>query len=238
MNNLEEIEEKAKKNYASYDAEEEDNWHYEVEKIDRKFIFKLLNRFDSKEKKILNAGSGGETYPSLGKMINLDIVEDNIRQFDNYIVASVTDVPMEENSVDIIICVGSVLNYADAEKTLCEFRRILKNDGILILEFERSDSADLLGKEAHHKDAVDVHYSYNGQDHPMILYGEKYVKGLLNKNGYSIERKKRFHIFSTWLSHLGMKDESSYRFICLDPLLYPFSYSLAHNIIVCCKLKK
>lgn len=237
MNNFEDIENKVKENYKSYDAEE-DKWHYEVEKVDRKFIFKVLKRFDSSDKVILNAGSGGETYPAKGKIINLDIVEDNIKQFENHIVASVTDIPLDDNSVDIIICVGSVLNYTDARKALAEFKRVLKHQGILILEFERSDSADLLGYDTHHQDAVDVTYQYNGQEHPMILYGEKYINSLLNEDGFVVKKKKRFHTFSTLLSHLGMKDESSYHFIHLDPILYPFSYSLAHNLILLCQLEK
>lgn len=236
MNDFKNIEDKVKENYSAYDAENEDNWHHEVEKVDRKFIFNVLNRFDSKNKVILNAGSGGN-LSAKGKIINLDIVEDNIKQFENYIVASVTDIPLDDNSVDIIICVGSVLNYTDAKRTLSEFKRVLKNNGLLILEFERSDSADLLKEASHHQDVVEVTYQYNGQDHPMILYGEKYVKELLNVNGFVLRKKKRFHIASAFLSRLGMKDESSYRFIHLVPILYPFSYSLAHNIILLFELK-
>ena len=46
------------------------------------------------------------------------------------------DLPFAENSIDNILCVGSVLNYCDAIAAISEFNRVFKYNGHLILEYE------------------------------------------------------------------------------------------------------
>lgn len=237
MSDFQKIEEEVKDNYSNYSVEEEDPWHHEVEKVIRKRVLKAINKYTNENSVILNAGSGGETYPVKGKIINLDIVDTNIKQFPNYLVSSVTDIPLENDSIDMVICVGSVINYTDAFKALNEFKRILKPKGLLILEFERSNSADFLWKKEHHKDMVEVVYDYNDQKHTMIMYGEKYIKKNLKRLGFDIKRKHRYHIASMLANRLGANDNVDYKFIHLDWLLYPISYCLAHNIIISCRKK-
>lgn len=237
MNDYEKIEEEVKENYTNYSVEEEDPWHHEVEKIIRKRVLKSIEKYTGETSVILNAGSGGENYPTKGKLIHLDLVDTNIKHFDNYIVASVTDIPLEDESVDMVICVGSVINYTDAEKTLKEFRRILKPNGVLILEFERSDSADFLFSKDHHKEKLEVVYDYNNQKHTMIMYGEKYIRQLLKNDCFVVKKKKRFHIASMLANKMGASDNWDYKFIHLDFILYPFSFGLAHNCIMTCVRK-
>lgn len=116
MEDIQKIEEEVESNYVDYSIDEEDPWHKEVGRVIRKKVLKSIKKYANEKSAILNAGSGGETYPPKGKMINLDIVDTNIKQFENHIVASITDIPLNDESVDMVICVGSVINYADAEK--------------------------------------------------------------------------------------------------------------------------
>lgn len=232
MIDYKEINKVAKENYSHYD-QPEDKWHTQVEKVLFPTVCKAIQKYTSKNSVILNAGSGGEDYPSEAKMIQLDICEENIKHFENHIVASVEEIPLEDKSVDMIICVGSVLNYVDAVKTIQEFHRILRENGILLLEFERSDSADFKGTNKHHADMCEATYEYNNQEHKMVMYGEKYIESKLKELGFNIKRKKRFHILSTKMCQLGMDDEKTAKFRKLD-WLFPFSsYSCAHNVIIC-----
>lgn len=231
MIDYKEIQTTAKENYSHYD-QPEDKWHTQVEKVLFPTVCKSIKKYTNSNSVILNAGSGGEDYPSDGKMIQLDICEENIKQFDNYIVASVENVPLESNSINMIICVGSVLNYVDADKTIKEFHRILKENGILILEFERSDSADFKGTNKHHADTCEATYEYQNQKHKMIMYGEKYIQRKLNEIGFNIIKKKRFHILSSKMCHFGMEQENAAKFRKFDWLFPLSSYSCAHNIIL------
>jgi len=229
---FESIKKEVLKNYKTYDAtKDEDNWHNEVEKVICSVVYKALNKYDSKDAVILNAGSGGESYNTIGKLIQLDIVEETIKRFKNHIVASIEDIPLENNSVDIVVCVGSVINYADFSKSMDEFSRILKPNGILIIEFERSDSGEFLFTKKHHKEQFQQIYKYNNQDHHLMMYSEKFAKKIFKKHGYKILFKRRFHILSTLLYRLRCDEEKVYKYIKYDHILKYLSYPLAHNVI-------
>ena len=51
--------------------------------------------------------------------------------------------PIADESVDIVVCVGSVIKYCDAAAAISEFGRVLRPNGHLFVEFESSLSAEL-----------------------------------------------------------------------------------------------
>lgn len=232
MNDFAKIEEKVMVNYQNYDVNSEDEWYHVVDKVINKVIYRVLHRYDRDSALILNAGSGGQTYRCKGKLVHLDIVDTNIKQFANYLVGSVEAMPIKDNSVDILICVGSVLNYTDYQKSISEFHRVLKKNGILILEFERSNSGDFLFKREHHKSAFLQKYDYHGQEHLLMMYNERMIIKTLKNYGYKINYRKRFHTLSTLLYRLGMNEGKVAKYAKGDWLLKPLSYQLAHNVVL------
>ncbi len=235
MKNYDKIEKEVKNNYKNYNPEDEDLWHKVTGNIIDAFVYKELDKIDNENIVILNAGSGGVSYYTKGKIINLDIVEDNIKEFPFYIVSSITNIPLEDKSIDFIICVGSVINYTNLNLSINELNRILKDDGTLILEFERSNSADFLFSQNYGKKEFMQTYKYNDKDHTMIMYGEKYVISNLKKLNFKVIKKKRFHNISTLLTKLKVSEKTSLKINNIDFLFYPFSYFFAHNIIIKCK---
>ncbi len=235
MDIYKEIEGQAKQNYKDYDINDEDLRHKITGNIINTFVYEQIDKIDNKNIVILNAGSGGVSYYTKGKIINLDIVEENIKEYENHIVSSITCIPLKNNSVDMIICVGSVINYADIILSIKEFYRILKDNGMLILEFERSNSADFLFTKNYGKKQFLHTYIYNNQKHPMIIYSEKYVKSILKANNFKILKKKRFHNLSSLFTKLKVREDISLKFGKLDFIFYPFSYFFSHNIIIKCK---
>lgn len=93
MDKYKEIQEQAKENYKNYNSNGEDLWHDITGEIINSFVYKEVDNIDNENIIILNAGSGGVSYYTKGKIINLDIVEDNIKEFENHIVSSITDIP-------------------------------------------------------------------------------------------------------------------------------------------------
>lgn len=85
--------------------------------------------------------------------------------FENYIIGSVEPIPLPDNSVDGIICAGSVVNYVDIQKAISEFSRVLKPHGFLIMEYERSNSAEFLFSKNYAKIVFLQKYKYNNQIH-------------------------------------------------------------------------
>ena len=229
----EEITKFAISNYSSSTPwPEEDTWHTCTFSAIKKLVEQWLKKHSNPNSVFLNAGSGGTIYKTSGKIIHLDIIEKYICKFDDYIIGSIENIKLPCSSVDGIICVGSVLNYADAQRSISEFSRILKPGGFLILEFERSNSAEFIWTKDHGKEIFCKEYFYNGQTHLLWLYNEKHIRQLLNHYGFYIQKYKRLHTLSSLLYRLGMSETVAAPYSKLDFIMQPFSYALAHNVIL------
>lgn len=224
---------KAKENYSNSSPwPENDVWHKYTYINEKKTIELWLEKLARDEMVILNAGSGGTTYKTRGHIIHLDIIEDYVKGFDDHLVGTVERIELSDNSVDGIICVGSVINYADLQRTVFEFSRILKPGGFFILEFERSDSAEFLFKKVHHAHVFCKEYNYNEQNHLLWMYSEKHVRQVLNHYGLKVDKKKRIHCLSTLINRFGLSEQKSAHFCSLDRVMQPLSYSIAHNVLM------
>lgn len=233
METQEEISKRAIQNYKDKSPwPDTDEWHRYTFFAIHKAVSKFLKKYSRNNMLILNAGSGGTDYPHKGEIIHLDIVDSCIKHYTNFIVSSIENIPLEDNSIDFIICVGSVINYADCQKSIFEFSRILKPNGKLVLEFERSNSGEFLFTKNHNKTIFSKTYLYNNQKHILWMYNEKNIIKILKLNKLKVLKKKRFHIFSTFLNRLGMAEKNAAKYIKLDKIFSLFSYPLAHNCIL------
>lgn len=211
---------------------DEDEWHKYTYFSEKRIIVDWLANVVSPKMIILNAGSGGTEYQTEGKFIHLDIIESYIKNFENYIVGSVECIDLPDESVDGIICVGSVLNYADAQRTIAEFSRVLKPNGFFIIEFERSNSAEFLATPNHGKVLFSKAYNYNNQTHLLWLYNEKHIRQLLTYYNMRISCCRRIHILSSLLYRLGLSETKSAPFSYFDRMLQLVSYPIAHNVLL------
>lgn len=212
-----------------------DPWHNVTQNKLNTYINGWLKKYSNSKQTILNAGSGTTEYTTKSKIIYMDIVKDYIKSFEHYIVGSIDKIPLDDQTIDTIICVGSILNYADAQKSLDEFNRILKTGGSLILEFERSNSAEFLFTKNYAKTIFSKKYSYNNQMHILWLYNERFISELLNYYDFEIVTKHHFHCISSLLYRLGFSEEYSSRFSKLDSIIHILSYPIAHNVIITAK---
>lgn len=181
---------------------------------------------------VLNAGCGKTSYITDAKVIYMDIVEKYTNLFENFLVGSIEHIPLPDDSVDCIICVGSVVNYADVQRAFSEFHRVLKTNGILILEFERANSAEFLFTKNYAKTLFRQKYHYNNQTHYLWMYNEKFTLQLAKYYNFSCIRKYRYHTLSSLLSRLGIPDERAAEYSRFDNILQPISYWFAHNEIL------
>lgn len=233
MNDHEEVLKRAVQNYSKTTPwPSEDNWHSYTFMSEKQIVEKWLTLFSNQNDTILNAGSGGTTYDIGAKWIHMDIIESYISQFNNYLVGSIEKIDLPNSSIDGIVCVGSVLNYVDAQNAIGEFSRILKPGGFLIIEFERSDSAEFLCTKQHGKYIFKKDYLYNGQTHLLWMYSEKHIRQLLHQYSIKISRCSRIHCFSSLLFRIGVSEEHAAPFSKYDKLLQCFSYPLAHNVLL------
>lgn len=233
MNSHDDIKELTKKNYSTSSPwPSNDIWHNYTRTLEKRIVDKWLSCVDSEGIKILNAGSGGTVYTTKGELIHLDIIDSYINHFEKYIIGSIENISLPCESVDGIICVGSVLNYSDAQRSISEFSRILKPNGFFIIEFERSNSAEFLCTKNHSKSIFLKEYYYNEQTHLLWLYSEKHIRQILNYYGLKPRKCKRIHVFSTLVNRLGISEDHAAKLSKFDSALALVSYPLAHNVLL------
>lgn len=214
---------------------ENNRWYDYTHNIIINFIEKHLSSKLTPNSMHLNAGSGGSEYALKRTCYHVDIAENLINKFEHFTVASIENMPFEDEMFDAVICVGSVLNYCDAVNSIREISRVIKSGGYLVLEFERSNTGELLFTTEYGKVSTKQQYDYMGHNHTLWLYSEKMIIHLLNECGLSIEDKTRYHCLSSLINHITHKEESSGKYAKYDKLVKPLSYFLAHNIILLCK---
>lgn len=189
-----------------------DKWH----KYNQKEIKKFIHRFSFENCKILNAGSGGNDYGLNNNMYHIDIAENKIKNQKHYFVGSIEQMPFKDSSFDVVICVGSVINYCDAIIALNEISRVLKKNGILILEFENSYSFEYRGTQAFKANTSIVTTQYFSCSHKMWVYSLKYIINILRKNNFTIKTVYPFHILSSLAYYFNKSENAAAKYIVLD----------------------
>lgn len=159
--------------------DDNDKWHKETERRIFKFIRRAIKNLpDTDNLTILNAGSAGNSYGLPEKNIcHVDVASKHISHLQNAIVANIEQLPLPNDQFDLVICVGSVLNYCDPVLVVKEFTRVLKNRGYLILEFENSHTFELLFKKEFNKRAVfmETFFDAEGEKENIWYFSEEYI---------------------------------------------------------------
>ena len=213
---------------------EHDVWHEKTFQAEKKIVECWLSKLTMDESIILNAGSGGTEYRAKGTFVHLDIIEKYICHHEKYLVGSIEKISSPAKTYDGIVCVGSVLNYADAQRSIKEFARVLKPGGFLILEFERTESAEFLFTKQYGKDVFLKSYLYGDQTHLLWMYSEKHIRRLIDFYGFRLKRIKRVHGLSSLLYRFGFSEETAALYSKFDRLLQPVSFPISHNVLFLC----
>lgn len=214
-----------------------DKWHAHTKINIESYIQKHKNLF--KNKYILNAGSGGNTYGLDFDMNHLDIIDKYILKFPNHTISKVEDMPFLSANFDAAICVGSVINYCDAIGCISELNRVLKSKSYLILEFESSWSMELFNTTAFKQPASIVKTKYFDEEHSLWFYSFKYISNILKEYDFELIEFKRFHIISSFIYKVTKNENLSALFTNIDRFLkfIPFFSNHSHNIILLCQKK-
>lgn len=176
-------------------------WYEYTQKQISRFVCQNID-----EGKILNAGSGGNTYGLPHELCHVDIIENKISRYNNYVISNIEKLPFSDETFDSVICVGSVLNYCSLQKAIQELYRVVKKKGKMILEYESSFSFEFICKDFYKKDDVIVKLEYMGEKNEQHLYAPSYFKSNLDKCGIKIIDQKSFHILSSLMCNIIHND--------------------------------
>lgn len=210
----------------------EDKWHIITYRMIKKFIWNSLKiiRF-SNNFIILNAGSSGNNYDIQEdyNIFHIDIASRNLNSCKNSMIGNIENIPLRNNSFDLILCVGSVLNYCDPLLVMNEFSRITKSNGFLIIEFENSRTFELVGTHDFNKGVTFVETFYNGEKENIWYFSENFILSLAELFSYNVIKKQRCHILSPLFYRFIKNETAASKFASLDrfclsiPILRNFS---------------
>lgn len=213
-----------------------DRWYqYTYSQISRFLTYIALKYKFNNQTKILNAGSGGNTYNIPGLHYHIDIADKKLKNIPNSYIGNIENMSFSNNKFDVCICVGSVLNYCDALSAISELARVLKHKGLLILDYDQSHSFEFIGTEHFNKTADIIETFNSGFTDKIWIYSPKYISSILKSQNLDILDTYKYHILTPLIYKITCNEYKAASFAKLDKLMshIPFIKDFSCNIIQC-----
>ncbi|MBI3452059.1 MAG: methyltransferase domain-containing protein [Rhodospirillales bacterium] len=189
--------------------------------------------------RVLNAGSGDESYNvSPGLLIDCDIAEKKLANMPCGVAGDLANLPLKTGSVDVCVCVGSVVNYVgDLPKAIAEIARVVKGDGRLILEFESSRSPEYMFTAHFGQDVSQVSTFYIYENENIWVYAEEHVRRLLAEAGFEVVAESRTHFVAPMIYRFKKSLHYAARFARFDKYVswIPGLNKHSANVIYLCQ---
>jgi SAM-dependent methyltransferase len=182
-----------------------DPWHQHTRREIELFIHQHGRELLASSNSILDAGCGRDSYSWMpDRTTNLDRFYDQVRQKKRAVAGDLEYLPFKSSSFDLVLCIGSVINYVSALEAINELARVSKPGAHLILQFECSSSFEQFGKSSWNAVAHLNRTVNSGRSDDIWIYSPSYIFRALEGAGFRVLRKARFHVVSALLTRLGM----------------------------------
>jgi SAM-dependent methyltransferase len=209
-----------------------DQWNEYKHQETQRFILRTGSAILLSAKRALDAGAGDSVYEWMPQnCVSLDRHHKQLSQKNNAIVGDVERMPFSDDCFDLIICIGSVLNYVSAAEALNEFARVTSSGGCIFLHFETSTSFEHLFKSAWGS-SVHPNKTTNASRTDFVwVYSPKYILSLLTALRFNVIKIARFHVISALLCRLGVQQRHAHHFARLDRMA-PFLKYFSDDVVI------
>jgi len=212
-----------------------DRWNSHKRKSIEDFARAAATRLVDAADRILDAGCGCEPYEWLpGRTISLDRFWMQLRGRSRPVAGDLGALPLQDASMDLVVCIASVLNYVSAAEAISEIARVTRPGGHLLLHFETSTSFEQFGHRRWGDSVVRIDTINGGHEDTLWIYRPSYVASLLSAVGFQIQRERRFHILSALGLRLGLSQHRASPLSALDRVLAPLG-AFADDVILLCE---
>lgn len=217
---------------------EDDAWYLYTHSQISLFLLKISSKYGfNNELKVLNAGSGGNTYGLPGVHYHIDVADQKLKNIPNSYVGNIEYMPYSDNEFDLCICVGSVINYCDALTAISEMARVIKKDGFFILDYDQSHSLEFWGTSHYNKTADIIETFNSGYTDKTWIYSPDYISAILRKLHFKILDTHKYHILSPLIYKMTNNENKASKFAKLDKIMshIPILKDFSCNIILCAR---
>jgi SAM-dependent methyltransferase len=188
---------------------------------------------------ILNAGCGGNDYGiSAGRLcVNLDLSHRQCRKMKAGVVADIEVMPFESDAFDAVLCVGAVINYSDPYTAVPELLRVTRNGGLLLIDFETSNTAELLFSRDWASRVSVVERNYAGRLDKTFLFSVDHVRRIIEGRGANIIATCHYHTTTALWHRVRPKAKLPRLILSTDELLsrLPGFRTISSNVIFACQ---
>jgi hypothetical protein len=209
-----------------------DGWNEYKHQETQRFILRAGSVILQSAKRTLDAGAGDSVYEWMPpNCVSLDRHRKQLSQKNSAVVGDVERMPFSDGCFDLLICIGSVLNYVSAAEALSEFSRTTSRGGHIFLHFETSTSFEQLFRSAWGS-SVYLNRTTNASRTDFVwVYSPKYIFSLLTALRFNVIKSTRFHVISALLSRLGTPQRHAHHFARLDRMA-PFLNYFSDDIVI------
>lgn len=213
-----------------------DNWSSYTKKVLEEIIGRTIPKRDSI---VLNAGCGGNDY-GLGETIplcvNIDISLRQCRDIRQSVVADIESIPFANNIFDTVLCVGAVINYCEPYVAIPELFRVAKPGGLVVIDFETTQSAELLFSSHWGKRVSVIERKYADRSDKTLLFSVEHIKRIVEQNG-TVNKVHRYHTATAAWLWATRKTQIPNAILSLDAFFSraPIVRTLASNSIFVCQ---
>ncbi len=216
-----------------------DKWHIYTKQRIQAFVKRVFSETPASiHRRVVNIGSGDNNYGlEKDSILNIDIAINKLKRLPNGVLSDCHAVPVRDGEAEVIICVGSVINYCDAFILIEEFSRLLKNGGTLILEFECSKSWELMFSRSFNKNSALIRTFYNNDTEMIWVYSQPFIENALKVNGFVVREATPFHLISPLVYKITRSSDFASKLAKLDPFAtrIPILRTITSNVILLCE---
>ncbi|MEF2074439.1 class I SAM-dependent methyltransferase [Consotaella aegiceratis] len=188
---------------------EEDDWHRSTEIYTNKIIELSVKKLAEKLQKcpmVLNAGCGSTQLDlEFSFEICLDIFMSPLYNRDFAVCGSAEMLPLKNESVDLVICVGEVIAYCDPSRFIKEAYRVLSKGGFLVFDFCSTNSFRFYFTKTYGRMADIVCVEYNNAPERTWVYSPSYMREITSRAGFIDISVSGTHGWSALLQRFGLR---------------------------------
>jgi SAM-dependent methyltransferase len=213
-----------------------DKWSSHTKKILEEIVRRTI---PNNESITLNAGCGGNDY-NIGKTtpicVNLDISFRQCQDVRQSVVADIESIPFANDTFDAVLCVGAVINYCEPYVAIPELFRVTKPNGLVVIDFETTHSAELLFSNHWGKRVSVIERKYADRSDKTLLFSVEHIKRIVEQNGI-VNKVHRYHTATAAWLRATQRVQIPNIVLSLDNFLSraPIVRMLASNSIFVCQ---
>jgi SAM-dependent methyltransferase len=195
----------------------------------------ISDLIQSERQTILNIGSSSTPYKWMPpETINADLFYKQLTYMGLPVAADCEKLPFRNEAFDIVLCIGSVINYCSALEALIEISRVTKRNGYAMIHYESSNSLENIFTKRWRGNIIKLNTLNSKIEDHIWIYSNNYIESAVREIGFNVIERRGFHILSSLALRFGVPQATASRLAVLDRI-FGYDSNLSDDVIILCQ---